>query len=180
MANAILDGTDAVMLSGETASGAYPAEAIRVMAQVAIEVERGLPSHTPSTHESGAEQTFPDAISEAACRVAVDIKARAIVAFTQTGSTARLISRFRPATPVIAFTPNEQVRRRLCLYWGVVPKIMAPTQHVDEMIRTIDEAFLPDGTAAIGDVLVIVSGATIGIKGRTNLLTLHRVGGHGA
>ncbi len=176
VANAIFDGTDAVMLSGETASGAYPIEAVRVMAKVAVEAEGGLPPRAPFPHESGRAQTFPDAISEAACRAAVDTKARAIVAFTQTGSTARLISRFRPATSVIAFTPNEHVRNRLCLYWGVIPKIMTPIGHVDEMIQKIDEALLADGTAAKGDVLVIVSGAPIGVKGRTNLLTLHRVG----
>ena len=106
----------------------------------------------------------------------MDTKARAIVAFTETGSTARLISRLRPSTPVIAFTPNERVRNRLCLYWGVIPKIMTPIEHVDEMIQKIDEALLADGTAARGDVLVIVSGAPIGTKGRTNLMTLHRVG----
>ena len=176
VANAIFDGTDAVMLSGETASGAYPTEAVRVMAQVAAEAERGLPPRSPSPHEPGSLQTFPDAISEAACRAAVDTKARAIVAFTETGSTARLISRLRPSTPVIAFTPNERVRNRLCLYWGVIPKIMTPIEHVDEMIQKIDEALLADGTAARGDVLVIVSGAPIGTKGRTNLMTLHRVG----
>ena len=176
VANAIFDGTDAVMLSGETASGAYPIEAVRVMAKVAVEAEGGLPPRAPSPHEPGRAQTFPDAISEAACRAAVDTKARAIVAFTQTGSTARLISRFRPATSVIAFTPNEHVRNRLCLYWGVIPKIMTPIEHVDEMIQKIDDALLADGTAAKGDVLIIVSGAPIGVKGRTNLLTLHRVG----
>jgi len=176
VANAIFDGTDAVMLSGETASGAYPVEAVRVMAQVAMEAERGLPPGAPFPHEPGSAQTFPDAISEAACRAAVETKARAIVAFTQTGSTARLISRFRPATPVIAFTPNERVRHRLCLYWGVIPKIMAPIEHVDEMIQKIDDALVADGAAAKGDVLVIVSGVPIGTKGRTNLLTLHRVG----
>ncbi len=176
VANAIFDGTDAVMLSGETASGAYPIEAVRVMAKVAVEAEGGLPPRAPFPHEPGRAQTFPDAISEAACRAAVDTKARAIVAFTQTGSTARLISRFRPATTVIAFTPNEHVRNRLCLYWGVIPKIMTPIEHVDEMIQKIDDALLADGTAAKGDVLIIVSGAPIGVKGRTNLLTLHRVG----
>ncbi|MBI3780716.1 MAG: pyruvate kinase [candidate division NC10 bacterium] len=176
VANAIFDGTDAVMLSGETASGAYPIEAVRVMAKVAVEAEGGLPPRAPFPHEPGRAQTFPDAISEAACRAAVDTKARAIVAFTQTGSTARLISRFRPATSVIAFTPNEHVRNRLCLYWGVIPKIMTPIEHVDEMIQKIDDALLADGTAAKGDVLIIVSGAPIGVKGRTNLLTLHRVG----
>lgn len=176
VANAIFDGTDAVMLSGETASGAYPIEAVRVMAKVAVEAEGGLPPRAPFPHEPGRAQTFPDAISEAACRAAVDTKARAIVAFTQTGSTARLISRFRPATSVIAFTPNEHVRNRLCLYWGVIPKIMTPTEHVDDMIQKIDDALLADGTTAKGDVLIIVSGAPIGVKGRTNLLTLHRVG----
>ena len=119
---------------------------------------------------------FPDAISEAACRAAVETNARAIVAFTKTGATARLISRLRPATPVIAFGPDRRVQQRLCPYWGVIPKIMAPTAHVDEMIQKIDEALLVDGCARKGDVVVIVSGALVGVKGRTNLLTLHRVG----
>lgn len=176
VANAILDGTDAVMLSGETASGAYPVEAVRVMAQVATGAERGLPPRAPFPHDPGKPLAFPDAISEAACRAAVETNARAIVAFTKTGATARLISRLRPATPVIAFGPDRRVQQRLCLYWGVIPKIMAPTAHVDEMIQKIDEALLVDGCAAKGDVVVIVSGALVGVKGRTNLLTLHRVG----
>jgi pyruvate kinase len=175
VANAIFDGTDAVMLSGETASGAYPVEAVRVMAQVTVGVERGLPPRPPSPHDPANPVSFPDAISEAACRAAVETKARAIVAFTKTGTTARLISRFRPATPVIAFGPNEQIRQRLCLYWGVIPKVMAPTAHVDEMIQKIDEALLESGYVQKGDVVVIVSGAAIGVKGRTNILTLHRV-----
>ena len=176
VANAILDGTDAVMLSGETASGAYPVEAVRVMAQVATGAERGLPPRAPFAHDPGKPLAFPDAISEAACRAAVETNARAIVAFTKTGATARLISRLRPATPVIAFGPDKRVQQRLCPYWGVIPKIMAPTAHVDEMIQKIDEALLVDGCAAKGDVVVIVSGALVGVKGRTNLLTLHRVG----
>ncbi len=176
VANAILDGTDAVMLSGETASGAYPVEAVRVMAQVAVEAERGLQPRSPFVHDPEGASSFPDAISEAACRAAVETRAKAIVAFTQTGSTARLISRFRPQTPVIAFAPDERVRRRLCLYWGVVPKVMAPTAHIDEMLARIDEALLVGVCAQKGDVVVIVSGAPIGVKGRTNLMTLHRVG----
>jgi len=175
VANAIFDGTDAVMLSGETASGAHPVEAVRVMAQVSVGVERGLPPRPPTPHDPANPVPFPDAISEAACRAAVEIKARAIVAFTKTGTTARLISRFRPATPVIAFGPNEQIRQRLCLYWGVIPRVMAPTAHVDEMIQKIDEALLESGYVQKGDVVVIVSGAAIGVKGRTNILTLHRV-----
>ncbi len=176
VANAILDGTDAVMLSGETASGSYPVEAVRVMAQVATGTERSLPPRAPSPHDPGKPLAFPDAISEAACRAAVETNARAIVAFTKTGSTARLISRLRPATPVIAFGPDRRVQQRLCPYWGVIPKVMAPTADVDEMIQKIDEALLVDGCAAEGDVVVIVSGALVGVKGRTNLLTLHRVG----
>ncbi|MGH7411502.1 MAG: pyruvate kinase, partial [Candidatus Methylomirabilis sp.] len=109
VANAILDGTDAVMLSGETASGAYPVEAVRVMAQVATGAERGLPPRAPFPHDPGKPLAFPDAISEAACRAAVETQARAIVAFTKTGATARLISRLRPATPVIAFGPDRRV-----------------------------------------------------------------------
>jgi pyruvate kinase len=176
VANAILDGTDAVMLSGETASGAYPVEAVQVMAQVALQVEQAMPPRSFALHEPEEAVPFPDAVSEAACRAAVETKAKAIVAFTQTGSTARLISRFRPHTPVIAFAPDERVRRRLCLYWGVAPQVMTPTAHVDEMLVRIDEALLVCGCARKGDVVVIVSGAPIGIAGRTNLMTLHRVG----
>jgi len=176
VANAILDGTDAVMLSGETASGAYPVEAVRVVAQVAIGVEPCLAPRPPSPHDAGSAPSFPDVISEVACRAAVETKARAIVAFTKTGATARLISRFRPVTPVIALAPDRRVQQRLCLYWGVIPRIMAPTAHIDEMVQRIDEALLADGRVAHGDVVVIVSGATAGVKGRTNLLTLHRVG----
>ncbi len=175
VANAIFDGTDAVMLSGETASGAYPVEAVRVMAQVTVGVERALPPQPPSPHDPGHPVSFPDAISEAACRAAVETKARAIVAFTKTGATARLVSRFRPAIPVIAFAPNEQIRKRFCLYWGVVPMVMAPTAHVDEVIQKIEEALLDRGYVEKGDVVVIVSGAAIGVRGRTNILTLHRV-----
>jgi pyruvate kinase len=177
IANAIFDGTDALMLSGETASGAHPVEAVTVMAQVAVGVERQVPQRPSSHHDPDVALPFPDSISAAACRAAVETKAKAIVAFTKTGATARLISRFRPTAPVIAFGPDARVQQRLCLYWGVVPKVMAPTAHVDEMIRRVEEALLLDGAVVKGDVVVVVSGATADVKGRTNLLMLHRVGG---
>lgn len=177
VANAIFDGTDAVMLSGETATGSYPVEAVEMMARIIQEAEASLHLREhPIERRFQEGLPFPDAISNAACDVARQLKAKAIVAFTQTGFTARLISRYRPQTPIIAFTPHENVRRRLCLFWGVTPKLMKIIENTDEMIRRVDEALLADGLAQKGDAIVILSGAPIGVKGTTNLMKLHRVG----
>jgi len=178
VANAIFDGTDAVMLSEETATGHFPVEAVKVMARIAVEAERGLPFYEDRRRRFQAmDMSFPGAIGEAACQAAVELGAEAICVFTQTGSMARIVSKLRPPTPIIAFTPYENVLRRMALYWGVQPRRITKTDHTEELIEKIDAALLEDGSVRVGDVLVITAGAPMWVKGTTNLLKLHRVGG---
>jgi pyruvate kinase len=174
VANAIFDGTDAVMLSEETAQGKFPVEAVRVMSRIAIQAERALPPRGPA-EGTGRAAAFPDVISETACRAARDVHARAIVAFTQSGSTARLLSKYRPEVPILAFSPSESVRRRLGLCWGVVPKTIRPIQSTDELVEQIQAALLEERAVHINDTLVIVAGAPMWVRGATNLIKLHRV-----
>ncbi len=177
VANAIFDGTDAVMLSEETATGAYPVEAVKVMARIAVEAERGLPFYEDRPRRFQAmDMSFPGAIGEAACQAAVELGAKAICIFTQTGSMARIVSKLRPPTPIIAFTPHQNVLRRLALYWGVQPRLITKSDHTEELIEKIDAALLEDGSVRKGDVLVITAGAPMWVAGTTNLLKLHRVG----
>ena len=178
VANAIFDGTDAVMLSAETAAGEYPIESVQMMRKIIEEAEQhsledGRNVRPTSSH---AQKTFPDSISEAACDAARELKARAIVAFTQSGFTARLISKYRPLTQIVAFTLSEKVRRRLLLNWGVTTRKIQMINSLDEMIQRVEKALLSDGLVKRGDSIVIVSGAPLGVKGTTNMMTLHRVG----
>ncbi|HSE95941.1 MAG TPA: pyruvate kinase [Methylomirabilota bacterium] len=177
VANAILDGTDAVMLSAESASGAYPVEAVRVLDRVIRRTEAAFPPATMDRPRRG-EVSFPQAISDAAAFSAQELKARAIVAFTQTGSTARLISQDRPPVPVIAFAPTERVRRRLALDWGVIPRLVKRHATIDELIPDIEQSLLAEGAVRYNDVLIFVAGAPIGVRGTVNLLKIHRVGEH--
>ena len=174
VANAILDGTDAVMLSAETAVGRYPIETVRVMSRIAVKVEAALPQLAAGAPFERAS-TFPDVISEAACRAASGVRARAIVAFTQSGFTARLLAKYRPEVPVLAFSPSDTVRRRLCLYWGVVPKAIRPIQHTHEMVEEIEALLLAENAVQVDDALVIVAGVPLFVRGTTNLIKLHRV-----
>jgi len=174
VANAIFDGTDAVMLSAETAVGKYPVEAVQVMSRIAVQTEQALPVLAPAAPAARAS-TFPDVISDTACRAAREVHARAIVAFTQSGSTARLLAKYRPEVPILAFSPSETIRRRLCLYWGVVPKTIRPIQHTDELIEEIEAALLEEKAVHANDALVIVAGAPMWVRGTTNLIKLHRV-----
>ncbi len=119
---------------------------------------------------------MPQAIADAACHAARDLNARAIVAFTQSGFTARLISQERPEQPIIALTPSREVARRLAICWGVRSLLIRPVETTDEMVEEADAALLADGTARRGDVLVIISGSPMWVSGTTNLLKLHRVG----
>jgi pyruvate kinase len=172
VANAILDGTDAVMLSAETAAGKYPVETVEVMARIAVQAETALPGvATTMAHAS----SFPDVISEAACRAASEVGARAIVAFTTSGFTARLLSKYRPQAPIFAFSPSEVVRRRLSLHSGVVPKTIRSVQDTDQAVQEIEDLLLAEGAVAAGDVLVFVAGAPLLVRGTTNLMHLRRV-----
>ena len=175
VSTAIFDGADALMLSAETATGRYPSEAVEVMARVAVRAEREvLASEAPRRplHDVG----FPEALSDAASQAAHALGAHAIVAFTQSGSSARLISRARPRVPIIALTPFVEVQRRLALSWGVDSRLIRKVQTTDEMIEEVEATLLRDGSVTPGDVLVIISGSPMWVAGTTNLLKLHRVG----
>jgi len=177
VANAILDGTDAVMLSAESATGSYPVEAVRMLDRVIRRTEAAFPPASMDRPRRG-EVSFPQAISDSAAFAARELQARAIVAFTQSGSTARLISQDRPPVPVIAFTPSERVRRRLALDWGVIPRLVQRLPTIDGMVAAIESDLLADRTVKYNDVLIIVSGAPLWVRGTVNLLKLHRVGEH--
>jgi pyruvate kinase len=177
VANAILDGTDAVMLSAESATGAYPVEAVRTLDRVIRRTEAAFPP-TDMDRPRRGEVSFPQAISDAAAFAARELKARAIVAFTQSGSTARLISQDRPPVPIIACTPFERVRRRLALDWGVIPRLIPKQGTTDEMVAAIEASLLADRTVRYNDILIFVAGAPLWVRGTINLLKLHRVGEH--
>jgi len=175
---AIFDGADAIMLSAETATGRYPAEAVQVMARVAERAETAALAATVERRRprppGGAG--FPEAISDAAATAARVLQARAIVAFTQSGFSARLISQERPDVPIIALTPFTEVRRRLGLSWGVSSRLIRKVETTDDMLEEIEATLLGDGSVRVNDTLVIISGAPMWVTGTTNLLKLHRVG----
>jgi pyruvate kinase len=177
VANAVLDGTDAVMLSAESATGAYPVEAVKVLDRIIRRTEAAFPPQTVNRSQRG-EVSFPQAISDSASFAAQELKARAIVAFTQSGYTARLISQDRPPVPIVAFTPNERVRRRLALDWGVIPRLIKSQTSIDQMVTDIEASLLADRSVRYNDILVIVGGAPLAVRGTVNLLKLHRVGEH--
>ena len=173
-ANAILDGADAVMLSGETSVGAFPIETVRTMAAI-IE----------STEENGGERIasipsfFADragVICEAAARIAEHMDARYLVTFTQSGTSARLLSRMRRPIPMLAFTPLESTRRRLALSWGIQTYRVPEVRHTDDMVWQLDQVVQSSRLAEIGDQLVIVAGMPPGIPGSSNMLRIHEVG----
>ncbi|HZI13728.1 MAG TPA: pyruvate kinase [Myxococcus sp.] len=180
VANAVFDGADAVMLSGETASGKFPIESVQMMERIVlaaessarvqnyartIEAPLGLPSH------------FPDVIARVACEAARASDAKLIAAFTLSGVTARLLAHYRPPVPIVAFSPNQEVRRRLALLWGVVPRVLEPIQETEAMVRRVEEELLARGLGRKGDRIVIVFGAPVGQPGKINSLRLHTISG---
>ncbi len=178
VANAILDGTDAVMLSGETASGGFPNEAVRTMVKIALDVERsGLWRITNKQPPAGSSE-IPVAVAEAACHAAATVKAKAIVVFTQSGGTAARIARFRPQMPIIAFTSSQEIRRRLALFWGVRALPVGTMDNSDQQIKLVEETLLETGFHK-GDVVVITMGVPLGSSGSTNLMKVHKLGAKG-
>ncbi|MBE0595759.1 MAG: pyruvate kinase [Desulfuromonadales bacterium] len=179
VANAILDGTDAVMLSAETASGKYPVEAVSLMVRVALDVEREPILQERVFHripELRGYRSLPEAIGQAAVRVAENVGAAAILAFTQTGSTAALVAKYRPSIPVYAVTPSQAVRRRLALYSGVRSLRVDIQGDTEAQIKSVEEAVLAAGVVRKGEVVVITMGSPVSAPGTTNLLKVHRVG----
>lgn len=176
VANAVFDGTDAVMLSAETSIGLYPAEAVSMMHRIVESAEsRSVRWRRLRKEEQAGTGSLPEASCEAAAQAAMEIGAKAIVALTQSGSTARLISKFRPAVPILAFAPSEIVRRRMALYWGVEPRFMPPIDEEDRLIAQVERTLMDDGVARSKDRFVIVFGFPIRQKGPTNMIKLHQI-----
>ncbi len=178
VANAILDGTDAVMLSGETASGDYPFEAVAVMDRVARDVEADVMlQRSPATPEKAVEhRRQPEAIGRAACQIADTVGASAILAFTQTGGTAALVAKFRPSVPVLAVTPTQHVRRRMALFGGVHSLRVDIEGTTEAQIKSVETAVLAEGELKRGDTVVITMGSPVSAPGTTNLIKIHRLG----
>ncbi len=180
VANAVIDGTDALMLSGETAIGKYPLEALKMMDRI-IHFTETHTNHSnyasqPRVDSHGAKKTFAQAIAESACISAIDIKAKAIVAFSRTGFTALLVSKFRPHVPIVGFTIKEEVRRRMNLYWGITPQIMKFPGSTDEMISETEKALLKKDIVKKGDSIVIIATSPFTLGGKTNIMKIHKVG----
>jgi pyruvate kinase len=180
IANAVFDGTDAVMLSAETASGRYPVESVETMVRIIKAAEKALfrrpPLRRRAMDREGGRTGFADAVSKAASQVSGEAGARLIVTFTRSGATARILSKHRPDAPIIAFTPEAFVKNRMALLWGVIPRVMRPIETTDALITELEKQILAGRLAKKGDVVVILSGAPISRWGETNLMKLHRIG----
>lgn len=176
VANAIFDGTDAIMLSAETSIGKYPTQAVRMMAKIAREAEERLPYEQILLERANwLEQTTSELISYSACHTAQSLKANALVAFTQSGSTVGRVSRCRPRMPIVAITPDDAVVRRMVLHWGVYPFRIAGASSVEELFATGMRLSRELGLAKSGDLIVITGGIPVGVTGSTNLLKVSKV-----
>jgi pyruvate kinase len=175
VANAILDGTDAVMLSAETAVGRYPIEAVRTMHRIACAVESSQPGIFTSRRRGHRETAR--AVAQAAATVAREIGARAIVVITRTGRTAELLSTERPATPLLAFAETEATARRLTLWWGITCYATPFMENTDAMVFHLESELIRRRHVAIGDNMVLVGSTPVVARGRTNFLKVHRVRG---
>jgi pyruvate kinase len=178
VANAVMAGTDAVMLSGETAIGDYPTETVGAMARICQTVEEGtLPDRGEHpVHFVGDENTIASAVAQAATQIARNVGANTIVAFTESGSTARLISKYRPEQRVVAFTPNDVTRRRMALYWGVIPHEFERRDYTDDEIELAASMLKSEGVCTTGETVVMVAGVPPNFKASTNLVKVHQIG----
>jgi len=172
IANAIFDGTDALMLSEETAVGNYPVESVRTMANIATASEEGFPYKLFERNGHDRKSSTPDAISYGACLLAREVDAKAIVTPTESGMTARLVSRYRPAHPIIALSPNEETIKQLSLSWGVVPIKVDRFEDTDDMIERAKRIAVEMGFAKRGEKIVLTAGLPIGIAGNTNIIKI--------
>jgi pyruvate kinase len=183
VANAIFDGSDAVMLSAETASGMYPVESVQIMARIVMAAEQnpqlGVRGERAPFRKFSEADEFTDALAGAARYAAEQLDAKFIVVFTQTGFAARLMSKFRPAQPIIALTPSSWVARRMNILWGVQPFVLRDVgEYHEQIVERVDEYLLSRDIVVPGDRLVILMGSPIYQRAKTNLLRVHRVVAH--
>jgi pyruvate kinase len=174
VANAVLDGADALMLSGETGIGHYPVETVDTMARIIEATETQALERIPPV--GGQPTTKGGAIARAAVAVAAQLQPVALVAFTETGRSPRSLARYRSPVSLLAFTPSAEVRNQLCLSWGVETFLVEPVRHTDDMVRQVDAKLLQLGRCEVGDEIVIVAGSPPGIPGSTNAMRVHRMG----
>ena len=174
VANAVLDGADALMLSGETSVGDFPLETVQTMARIIESTEENGLDRIP---ELGTKpHTHSGAVVKAAMDIAELLGSKFVCVFTESGDTLRRVSRLRSRLPVLAFSPNEEVRRKLSLIWGATTFLVDKVTHTDQMVKQVDEIMLDSGKCRVGDEVVIVAGSPPGIPGSTNALRVHRVG----
>lgn len=173
-ANAILDGADALMLSGETSVGKFPLESVATMSRIIAKTEEKALSEVAALRHN--PHTKSGAITKAAAEVGAVVRAQFLVAFTQSGDSARRMSRLRSVIPILALTPELATAHQLALSWGVEPIVIPPAKHTDEMVKQIDSSLLDSGRASIGEYIVIVAGSPPGIPGSTNAMRVHRIG----
>jgi pyruvate kinase len=175
VANAIFDGSDAVMLSAETASGNYPAEAVQMMARIIEEAEKSISEFPrPSMQE---QLKVAETVAELVCHASRELHMKLIAVFTHSGFTARLVSRYRPLVPIIAFSPEAATRRRMALIWGVMPAEIKNLHRVDSLAAISERRLLEEKLVRKGDVIGIVAGTPMGIRGTTNFMKFHVIGG---
>jgi len=175
--NAIVDGTDAVMLSGETASGAYPVLSVKMMTAIAKEAEETLennPNQTVSL-KTGVKRSIANTVALTACQSAIDLKAKAIVALTKLGTTARRISNYHPPLPLVALSTSKKICRRMTLYYGVIVVPVPELYNTDEIFLECERAIRNFGLAKYGDIAIIVAGIPMGDEGNTNLIKIHQL-----
>jgi pyruvate kinase len=174
VANAILDGADAVMLSGETSVGKWPVETVQAMARIIESTEdHGLDRIAPL---GTRPHTHSGAVSLAAVEIAELLGSKFVCVFTESGDSLRRVARLRSAVPTLAFTPSETVRNRLSLVWGAQTYLVAPVKHTDQMMNQVDELVLATGKGKIGEEVVVVAGTPPGVPGSTNTLRVHKLG----
>ena len=177
VANAIYDGTSAIMLSGETAAGAYPVEALKTMSAIAERTENEVHYRDNRLVDAGNGQiSVSDATAHAACLTAKDVNATAIVTVSESGNTARLLSKYRPAQPIIACVMNEQVQRQLSISWGITPLMMPLAHSTDELIEMSTALAKENGYLHDGELAVVTAGVPVGVSGTTNMIKIHMIG----
>ncbi len=170
VATAVFDGADALMLSGETAMGAHPTLVVKMMHRIIVEAEQSPFYQPPGSRPFGDRARIAESIARGACAIAASVGAKVLVAFTESGVTARFASGARPSVPIIGLSPNIKTLRQLCLLWGVVPHFVEPLRASDEMIERAHALLLHQGIVAPGDSFVTIFGAPVGVSGTTNAI----------
>jgi len=175
VANAIFDGSDAVMLSAETANGNYPVESVSMMASIIEEAEASI-QEFPRPCSVQERLKVAETVAELVCHASRELNMKVIAVFTHSGFTARLVSRYRPLVPIVAFSPEAEIRRRMALIWGVRPRNIPDVHKIDGLAAVAEQRLLEEGLVRRGDVIGIVAGTPMGVRGTTNFMKFHIIG----